>query len=273
MEQLHTRRDRSKFPRHIGQRRAPFDRAAILAARHDFLPWVAALAEIHAAEHIEIDHLRHELLDHRLGNPRLARTNIEPVPHRRRGAREFAVEERQTRLNLSLRPDPQVTQLPERIRHADQRTGGPVHLHMHAIGQCIEYARQRLAHIARQAHHRQFAARIRELRFSAQHEHRQTFLHGGLDVLRHQQADRLAAAPVQKRRQQTPLGRTVARQTRIGRIEMLGIVGQLTVQEACRVVAGRIDHAELRERHIGAVRADSVEFFVRGTRQRGERDR
>src|SRR5450759_1635972 len=59
---------------------APLQFAQILHACHDFLPRIAAFLEIHAADEIEIHHLRDELLlclrqDH--GN---AGTNVEPVP-------------------------------------------------------------------------------------------------------------------------------------------------------------------------------------------------
>ncbi len=48
---------------------------------------------------------------------------------------------------------------------------------------------------------------------------------------------------------------------------MLGVVGQLAVQEARRIVAGDVDHAELGQRHVGAVLNDGVEFISGGARQ------
>ena len=44
---------------------APLDRAAVLAARDDLLPGVAALLEVDAADELEVDHLRHEAVDRR----------------------------------------------------------------------------------------------------------------------------------------------------------------------------------------------------------------
>src|SRR5207344_343256 len=44
--------------------------AAVLGARDDFLPGIAALLEIDAADLLEVDHLRHELILRRRGDQR-----------------------------------------------------------------------------------------------------------------------------------------------------------------------------------------------------------
>ena len=109
------------------------------------------------------------------------------------------------------------------------------------------------ADIAREADHGKFAACVDQLRLRAQNEHGQPLLHRRLHVFRDEQTDRVAAAPRQKRREQPAFRRAIAGETRVRGVQVLRVVGQLPVQEARRVVAGRVDHAELRERHVGAM--------------------
>src|SRR6185295_2948990 len=47
----------------VEEQRASLRRAAILAARDDFLPGIAALLEVDAADELEVDHLRDEAID------------------------------------------------------------------------------------------------------------------------------------------------------------------------------------------------------------------
>lgn len=147
----------------VRERGAPLDRAAILAARDHFLSRIAALLEVHAAEHVEIDHLRDELLDRRLRDARLARVNVEPVPQFGAPAVELFVEPRQLRLDVRFRADPQKARTVRRIRHADQRAMRTFDLDVHAIGQCVEDAGERGAHVARKADGGDFRRGVREL--------------------------------------------------------------------------------------------------------------
>ena len=73
----------------VEQEHAALDRAAVLAARDDLLARIAALLEVDAADELEIDHLRHELLDRRgldRGMP-LCTSSQRQVVERERAAR------------------------------------------------------------------------------------------------------------------------------------------------------------------------------------------
>ncbi|CAM2154724.1 hypothetical protein PT2222_310031 [Paraburkholderia tropica] len=259
MEQLDARTRGVETGRDARERRAPLDRAAILAARDHFLTRIAALLEVHAAEHVVVDHLRHELLAHGLRDARLARVDVEPVPQRGRDACDLAVERGEFRFDRVLRTDQQIAQTAGRVGQADQRAGGVVDLDVHAVGQCVEHARQRATHVAREADHEQLVAVVDELGLGAQHEHRQAFLHRGLHVLRDQQADRLGAFPDEERSEQAALGRAVAREARARDVQMLDVVGELAVQESSGVFAVGVDHAELRQDRVGAALERGVE--------------
>ena len=66
---------------------AALERAAVLRARDDFLPRIAALLEIHSADQLQVHHLRHELVLRRPsrsgGGPRGSRRATSPAPVRR----------------------------------------------------------------------------------------------------------------------------------------------------------------------------------------------
>ena len=66
--------------RALEQEHPALDRAAVLAARDDFLARVAALLEVDAADQLEIEHLRHEPIDRRGLDPRDAAAHLEPAP-------------------------------------------------------------------------------------------------------------------------------------------------------------------------------------------------
>ena len=65
---------------------APLGRAAVLAARDDLLPRVAALLEIDAADELEVDHLRNEAIDRRRFDRDDAALDLEPAPGRERSS-------------------------------------------------------------------------------------------------------------------------------------------------------------------------------------------
>ena len=69
---------------------APLDLAAVLRARDDFLAGIAALAEVDAAERLEVHHLRHELVLGRARDERPARADFLQRPLHFVGIRRLA---------------------------------------------------------------------------------------------------------------------------------------------------------------------------------------
>ncbi|VXB98254.1 hypothetical protein BURKHO8Y_170427 [Burkholderia sp. 8Y] len=134
------------------------------------------------------------------------------------------------------------------------------HLDVDAVGQRIEDAGERRAHIAREADGGDFGRRVGELRLRAQHEHRQALLDRRLNVLRDQQTHGVRCTPHQERAEQPALRRAIAREARGGGIEMLDVVGELVMQEGDGVFALHVDHAELRERHVDARASEGFEI-------------
>ncbi|KOT23443.1 glycine cleavage T domain protein [Burkholderia mallei] len=120
--------------RDVRERGAALDRAPVLAARDDFLARIAALAEVDAADHVEVDHLRNELLDGRLRDARLARAHVEPIPDGGRHARQRGFERGQARVELGARRDPQVARAARRVGQPHERAGRRVDFRVDAVG-------------------------------------------------------------------------------------------------------------------------------------------
>ena len=137
---------------------AALERAAVLAARHDFLARVAALLEVDAAQQLEVQHLRHELLDGRGHDAGHAAAHLEPAPGiRARAPASGGCLRRRPRGSATCRRrraggspgQPPCSAAATRLRPAPQRR--PVHRPTHRPGRTAATRRWRRSslHLAR----------------------------------------------------------------------------------------------------------------------------
>ena len=115
----------------IEHERAPLQRAAVLAARDDLLARIATLLEVHAADHFEVHHLRHELLDGGGHDARDAARHFEPGPgrggQRGQGRGRGRCGQRQQVPRHALRIGQAHDRAPARRRHAAMPAPAPGH--------------------------------------------------------------------------------------------------------------------------------------------------
>jgi hypothetical protein len=210
--------------------------AAVLAARNDLLARITALLEVHATDHFQVHHLRHELLDRRGDDARHGALHLEPLPGAERQGGQIGCR----------RAGPQRTCLAMRVGQPNQRAVAPPRRD------------DRGGRGADDTPQRPFRARVAQAAFGAQHEHAQALQRGGQDIgAARQQVLVRSGAPDDEGRKQPALGRAVAGQARLAQREAGDVLRQLAVQEARGIRALRAHHAPVGQ-GAGAVRKGRV---------------
>jgi hypothetical protein len=198
--------------RQVNPRHAPLDLAAVLGARHDLLPRVAALLKVDAADRLEVHHLRYELVLRRGADPR------PPGADFLEGPALFAFG---TRLG-QIPADLQETPFAEADRHSAVLPG-------HARNRHVGVPETVL---------RPGVALVRHFHLGAQNEHRQALRHGRGEVPGELQQKAFGRRNHQHGGEQAALGGAPAGERRaIGR-ELGDVVGELRVEKCTRVGSG-----------------------------------
>ena len=193
-----------------------FSLPEVLAARDDLLARIAALLEIHAAEHFEVDHLRNELLLRRRKDGRNRRGDFAPPPRAARLQRQR--ERGQPVCSPARRSAGSAPRRRARMAAGSTRTPFDADDSHGDAGTSSPAARSAAAApgpIRREGPLRR--ARVDELRLRAQHEHRQALHHRSQDLARQLQHDRVTVAPLLEGREQATLRRAVAVELRTTR--------------------------------------------------------
>ena len=176
-------------------------RAAVLAARDDLLARVAALLEVDAAEQLEVQHLRHELVDGR----RLDRRRRRSAP---RASASASSVDRRRRVGAAL-PATMQRAHAGRVRQADAARRRRARAAAHGAASPAAAS----AGAPARPHSADSAVASLSLHLRAQHEHRQPLQRRRPARRRAGEQDLVVGrAPDHEARQQPALGRAVAGQ-------------------------------------------------------------
>ncbi|MDT4860120.1 hypothetical protein FQZ97_946630 [compost metagenome] len=208
------------------------ERATKLAARHHLLAGVTTLLEVHAADRLVVEHLRHESLKYRLAERGHRALHIQPVPQV--FAQRFTGGRRGGGGN-----HPQGSRGPVGGVQAHHAGVVVAPLRPRRIGQGGGHG------AAGQAPDGEGIAGIAQSGFGAQHKHRQPLECGGQQVPAADQQDLVVAAlEAHEAGLHAALGRAESRQARLGQAQQREIVRELAMKKLRGVLPVHLDHPQ-----------------------------
>src|SRR5262245_59671996 len=203
----------------IREEHAPLHLSQVLGASDDLLSRVAALVEAHAADQLEVGHLRHELVAGGGGDQRDAGADVQPAPPSGIGERKLA--ERPGRGGRGQgEQSPSVLQPHRRRRSDGERALG--------LRACSADEQQRLA-------------RILDGDPGAQDVLRDLLVHRAREIARQHHRETVFEAPQEKAGKHASLRRAV----RSVGARLRDVAGELSLEEGFRILSAEAQHPEV----------------------------